>query len=111
MLVDVDFINDSRPCSSMPQQGDDVPDLSPSTSGSVSRESSTASTGSSKTAKTEIELHTPTDIKSISQMGNMLKTATLVSVEYENELIYDEIDGFPGSIHINTSTWDEILSQ
>lgn len=95
----------------MPHDGlDDMPALSPSSSTSVSRETSNASSGSSKsktTADTEPEVATPVDSKSTADLIDILKDASTAGVREDD--LYDMINGLPGSIHINTKTWDEIL--
>lgn len=96
----------------MPHDGmDDVPALSPSSSTSVSRETSNASTGSAKSKSstdTDTELITPVDSKSMAQLIDMLKATPMVA-EIPEDHDYDTVNGLPGSIHINTKTWDEIL--
>ena len=95
----------------MPHDGDDdVPGLSPSSSTSVSRETSNASSTSAKSKDTDDtdDLLTPADNRNTTTLTDYLKT-TAVSHKRNPSHIYDEIEGFPGSIHINTSTWDAIL--
>ncbi|KAK5941380.1 hypothetical protein PMZ80_006658 [Knufia obscura] len=102
-----------RPELRMPHDGDeDVPDLSPTSSSSVSRETSNASSGSTKTKSTDTEddIPTPVDNKDMTHLVDILK-ASAIDSKSDKSHIYHEIDGLPGSIHINTKTWDEILGQ
>ncbi|KAK5087438.1 hypothetical protein LTR70_007734 [Exophiala xenobiotica] len=94
----------------MPHDGDeDVPALSPTSSASVSRETSNASSGSTKTKSTDTEddIPTPVDSKDMTRLVDILK-ASAIDVDSTEGHIYQ---GLPGSIHINTKTWDEILGQ
>ena len=90
---------------------DDVPSLSPSSSATVSRETSNASTISKSTTKDLDSRATPVDDKRMTKLIDILKATTIVAEpqSYNEKYIYNEIDGLPGSIHINTKTWDEIL--
>ena len=94
----------------MPHDGDeDVPALSPTSSASVSREISNASSTSAKTTSTDTEddIPTPVDSKNMAQLIDILK-ASAIDPSSDEGYIYE---GLPGSIHINTKTWDEILGQ
>ncbi|KAK5089214.1 hypothetical protein LTR05_003440 [Lithohypha guttulata] len=88
-----------------------IPSLSPTSSASVSRETSNASSISTKTKSTvdTDDLPIPSDDRNtIGQPGKMQQLA--LGRKSDDAYIYDEIEGLPGSIHINTKTWDEILS-
>lgn len=93
----------------MPHDGDsDIPTLSPTSSASVSRETSNASSASTKTKSTveTDELQTPVDNKpTTDELAQLLKLVPLGRKSVD--LVYEE--GLPGSIHINTKTWDDIL--
>lgn len=96
----------------MPHDGEDDQDaVSPTDSTSVSRESSNASSNSSKSKSTtdSDEVPTPVDNKDMSGLADLLKDSGL-DLRPKTPHIYNEIDGLPGSIHINTETWDAILS-
>lgn len=95
----------------MPHNGDeDIPSLSPGSSASVSRETSNASSGSAKTKSTDSgdDIPTPVDNKNLTHLVDVLKASTIGPQSGKGH-VYDEIEGLPGSIHINTKTWDEIL--
>lgn len=97
----------------MPHDGEENHDLtaSPVESPSVSRESSNASSNSSKSKSTTDsgDVPTPTDNKDMSGLTTLLHSVNL-DTRSKTPHLYDEIDGLPGSIHINTETWDAILS-
>lgn len=96
----------------MPHTGtDDVPGLSPSSSTSVSRETSNASTGSSKsktTTESDMSIVTPVDNKSMTHLIDIFRNAS-IDLKADEDHLYRTVDGVPGTIHINTKTWDEIL--
>jgi len=94
----------------MPHDGDeDVPALSPTSSASVSRETSNASSGTTKTKSTDTEddVPTPVDNKDMTRLVDILK-ASAIDFDSNEGHVYE---GLPGSVHINTKTWDEILAQ
>lgn len=90
---------------------DDVPALSPSSSATVSRETSNASSISKSTTKDLDDRATPVNDKGMTKLIDILKATAIVAEphSYNEKYIYNEINGLPGSIHINTKTWDEIL--
>lgn len=97
----------------MPHDGIETQETAPSPteSPSVSRESSNASSNSSKSKSTtdSNSVPTPTDNKDMSDLSTMFQTTGL-DPRPKTPHIYHTVDGLPGSIHINTETWDAILS-
>lgn len=92
----------------MPHDGEgDIPALSPASSTSVSRETSNASSNSTKTKSTieTDDLPTPVDNKTNTDgLATLLRSVSIG--RNSKDLVYE---GLPGSIHINTKTWDDIL--